>query len=84
MAAATTIAAVAAVASAGVGAVGAYQQSPAAKSQANYQAQVANKHRRRALPEHVSPPTAYWSTIRLMRRAPCCRRTLLLKGSTTS
>lgn len=41
MAAATTIAAIAAVASAGVGAVGAYQQSQAAKSQANYQSQVA-------------------------------------------
>ena len=41
MAAATTIAAIAAVASAGVGAAGAYQQSQAAKSQANYQSQVA-------------------------------------------
>ncbi len=41
MAATTTIAAIAAVASAGVGAVGAYQQSQAAKSQANYQSQVA-------------------------------------------
>tara|TARA_R110000824_G_scaffold116453_1_gene267880 strand:- start:140 stop:667 length:528 start_codon:yes stop_codon:yes gene_type:complete len=41
MSSATTIAAIAAVASAGVGAAGAYQQSQAAKSQANYQSQVA-------------------------------------------
>ena len=39
-----TIAAVAAVASAAAGAASAYQQSQAAKSQANYQAQVANNN----------------------------------------
>ena len=44
MAAATTIAAVAAVASAATGAASAYQQSQAAKSQADYQAQVANNN----------------------------------------
>mgnify|MGYP003643285443 FL=1 len=44
MAAATTIAAVAAIASAGVGAVSAYQQSQAAKSQANYQSKVASNN----------------------------------------
>jgi hypothetical protein len=38
------VGAIAAVASAGVGAAGAYQQSQAAKSQANYQAQVANNN----------------------------------------
>jgi len=41
---AAAITAITAVASAGVGAVGAYQQSQAAKSQANYQAQVANNN----------------------------------------
>lgn len=44
MAAATTIAAVAAIGSALVGSVGAYQQSQAAKSQAKYQQQVANNN----------------------------------------
>ena len=44
MAAATTIAAVAAIASAGVGAASAYQQSSAAKAQANYQSQVASNN----------------------------------------
>ena len=42
--AAATIAAVAAVASAGLGAASAYQQSQAAKSQANYQSQVASNN----------------------------------------
>ena len=42
--AAATVAAAAAVASVGVGAVGAYQQSQAAKSQANYQAAIANNN----------------------------------------
>jgi len=42
MSSATTIAAIAGVASAGIGAAGAYQQSQAAKSQANYQSQVAS------------------------------------------
>lgn len=44
MSAATTIAAIAGVASAVSGAAGAYQQSQAAKSQADYQAQVANNN----------------------------------------
>ncbi len=44
MAALTTITAVAAVGSAVVGAVGAYQQSQAAKAQANYQRQVAENN----------------------------------------
>ncbi len=44
MAAAATIAAVAAIASAGVGAVSAYQQSSAAKAQANYQSKVASNN----------------------------------------
>ena len=51
MSSATTISAIAAVASAGVGAVGAYQQSQAAeaqaqaaKAQANYQSQVADNN----------------------------------------
>jgi hypothetical protein len=44
MAAATTIAAAAAVASAAAGTAGAYQQSQAAKSQANYQSQVASNN----------------------------------------
>jgi len=39
-----TIAAIAAVVSAGVGAVSAYQQSQAAKSQANYQSKVASNN----------------------------------------
>jgi hypothetical protein len=42
--AATAIAAIAAVASAGVGTASAYQQSQAAKSQANYQSQVASNN----------------------------------------
>ena len=42
--AAATIAAVAAVASAGLGAASAYQQSQAAKSQANFNAQVASNN----------------------------------------
>ena len=44
MAAVSTIAVVASIGSALVGAVGAYQQSQAAKSQANYQRQVANNN----------------------------------------
>lgn len=44
MAALSSIAAVAAIGSAVVGAVGAYQQSQAAKSQANYQRQVAERN----------------------------------------
>jgi hypothetical protein len=42
--AATAIAAIAAVASAAVGTASAYQQSQAAKSQANYQSQVASNN----------------------------------------
>ena len=44
MAAVSTIAVVASIASAGIGAVGAYQQSQAAKSQANYQRQMATNN----------------------------------------
>ncbi len=44
MSSATTIAAIAGVASAGLGAVGAYQQSQAAKAQANFKAQVASNN----------------------------------------
>tara|TARA_R110000744_G_scaffold120386_2_gene224317 strand:+ start:895 stop:1422 length:528 start_codon:yes stop_codon:yes gene_type:complete len=44
MSSAVAIAAVAAVASAATGAASAYQQSQSAKSQANYQAQVANNN----------------------------------------